>query len=380
MFCKKCGSPVPEGTGFCSNCGASMNEPPQTAPPYIPPPAPQPAPGRKSTGGSSFFTSPAGIVLTVLIGILVLGGTVTGIIFAVKGCSSSSYEEELSRAWDEYESVIDEADEIETIDLTSARLESDLKKSRSELKKTQKKAEALEDLVKKLKAPDDKWRKKNDQFAGSVKYYNRYLAKLNELYATMAAATLDTQVAKLENILNDMLEAAAKARELADDFLDDNNVVTGADFDPMIFDVPADIADQAEGIITGDITVPDDGTSDEADTGTTTDTESARIVMDEVLALYLQGGWDAITGYMTPELYQAYISAPVPWGQVSYVVSSANVTSQSTVDGNTIAFGVVEEQDDFGEIYSATYEWQLVRSGNTWRVHNVIDEYGGSLL
>ena len=44
------------------------------------------------------------------------------------------------------------------------------------------------------------------------------------------------------------------------------------------------------------------------------------------------------------------------------------------------AFGVVEEQDDFGEIYNATFEWQLVRSGGTWRVYNVIDEYGGSLL
>ncbi|MBN2169018.1 MAG: hypothetical protein JW738_07220, partial [Actinobacteria bacterium] len=334
------------------------------------------APGQKKTGGGSFFSSPAGIVVIVLIGLLAAGGITTGIIFAVKGCSGSGYEEELAKAWDEYEEIIDEADEIETIDLTSAKLESDLKKSQSELKKTKKKVEALEDLVKQLNPPDNKWKKKNDQFSGSVKYYNRYLTRLNELYATMLSSNVESQVTKLENILNDMIEAAAKAKELAEDFLDDNTVVTDADFDPAIFDVPTDIADQAEGIITDDTTT-DDSTTDDA---ATSDTASARTVMDELLALYLQGGWDAITGYMTPELYQAYINAPVPWSQVSYVVTSADVTSQTTVDDNTVAFGVVEEQDDFGEIYSATYEWQLVRSGNTWRVNNVIDEYGGSLL
>ena len=93
-----------------------------------------------------------------------------------------------------------------------------------------------------------------------------------------------------------------------------------------------------------------------------------------------QGGWDAITGYMTPELYNAYINAPVPWGQVSYTITGAYIISQTTIDDNTEAFGVVEEQDDFGDIYNATFEWQLVRSGSTWRVYNVIDDYGGSLL
>lgn len=372
MFCEKCGSPVSEGSGFCPNCGASLAKAQPPASSYAPPAAPQPTPDRKRTGGGSFFSSPAGIVLIVLLGILIAGGAVTGIIFGVRGCSGTNYEEELANAWDEYEEIVDEADEeIGTIDLNSAKLESALEKSQDEIEKIQKKVEALEDLIKKLNPPDDKWKQKNDQFAGSVKYYKRYLEKLDELYATVLSGNVEAQVTKLENIFVDMIEAAEKSIEFAEGFLDDNTAVTGAVFDPKIFDIPQEIADQADGAVT------DDTTTDDV---TASDTASARLVMDEVLALYLQGGWDAITGYMTPELYDAYINAPVPWSQVSYVVISANVISQTTIDGNTEAFGVVEEQDDFGEIYSATFEWQLVRSGGTWRVCNVIDEYGGSLI
>ena len=37
MFCRKCGSNLPDGTNFCPNCGAQTNEPTPVQQPSITP-------------------------------------------------------------------------------------------------------------------------------------------------------------------------------------------------------------------------------------------------------------------------------------------------------------------------------------------------------
>ena len=44
MFCESCGSFIPDGQSFCSNCGAAAPQPVQQAPAEEPAPAPAPAP------------------------------------------------------------------------------------------------------------------------------------------------------------------------------------------------------------------------------------------------------------------------------------------------------------------------------------------------
>lgn len=366
MFCSNCGNHVSDESGYCPGCGVPMAPVPQqrTNPPV------EPKMGKKR---GAFFTSPAGIVLTILISIFIVAGIVVGVIFAVRAGSGNRFEDEIAEVWGEYEDAVDEADrEFERIDLASDNLADDLEAQQKELAAARKRIEALEDVLRSLKPTNDAWKKKYRQLAGSIKYYNRYLEGLSELYKELGVEDLISQVNTIQAILDDLQNLASEARDLANDFLEDNDAVTGEKLDPGIFEIPADIADQATAIIGGEITVSDGDTN--------LDIADARVVMEEVLALFKAGGWSGITGYMAPELYQAYLSAPVPWDQVSYVMTGISVMSETMTDPNTVVFNVQEVLDDFGEVYTDYVDWQLVRTGNTWKVYNVTNQYGESKL
>jgi len=90
LFCSKCGAENPEGKKFCADCAAELGaaRPAVQAPPPIAATPAQPQGEQKKAG--SFWKSGAGIALIVIIGVVVLGGITTGIIFAVKGGSDSS--------------------------------------------------------------------------------------------------------------------------------------------------------------------------------------------------------------------------------------------------------------------------------------------------
>lgn len=99
-----------------------------------------------------------------------------------------------------------------------------------------------------------------------------------------------------------------------------------------------------------------------------------------MLALYRGGGWQAITAYMSPELLQAFNSAPVSWDQVSYTVTGTDIQSETMNDPDTVVFNVLETRDDFGEIFTESVDWQMVNSGSGWKVNNTINEFGESKL
>lgn len=292
MFCSNCGKTVEEGGKFCPGCGEPLPaaSPPaspapgtQQAPPSPPPAAVQQAPpappspgsppptiglppkgspaGGKS-GGTGFFRSPAGIAVIVVVVLLVAGGAVTGIILAVRGGSGSAFEDEIARAWEEYEDIVDEADGGTGIDITSAVM---LARYEKELEQTRRKVEALEKVLERLNPPDDYWKEKYEQLSGTLGYYDRYVRKLNDLYVTLATGDLDTRLNTVDAILKDLERLADQVRNLAKEFLENNRAVTAGDFSPDILDLPGAIATEVENTATGQTTDGQEtGQSDES--------------------------------------------------------------------------------------------------------------------
>lgn len=83
---------------------------------------------------------------------------------------------------------------------------------------------------------------------------------------------------------------------------------------------------------------------------------------------------------MTPELLQAYRSAPVPWDQVSYSVDGADIESGSMTGPETAVFTVIERRDEGGEVFVEKVRWEMKKSGGAWLVNDAVDSYGESLL
>ena len=205
---------------------------------------------------SSLFTeyprSPAGIALVVIIGVAVLAGIAFGIVFAVKGGSGSTSEDELAEVWEEYTNIAAEADS----GLASISYDPNaLAKTQEDLKKTQKKVEALEKVLKATKVPtSNKWKVKYEQLAGTLTTYNQYVNKLNDLYGTIAQATLSNtlsaQLQTIDAMLNELKTLASEIKDLADKFLDNNAVTTKQTFEPQdiidrITDLEAEIDKEA---------------------------------------------------------------------------------------------------------------------------------------
>jgi prefoldin subunit 5 len=334
--------------------------------------APLPVEPNPPESKGSFFSSPAGISLIVLLSVLLVAGIVTGVLLAVRSGSDEDFGDELARVWAEYEDLVEEADrELVQISFDAASLD----RQKEGLEKARLKVEALEQVLKNLEPPDDRWRVKYDQLAGALNYYNRYLEKLSELYVTIAAGALKSEVDVVQSILSELEKLAVKVKGLADDFLAGNTAVTSTGFNPEVLDLPKEITAEVEKALKSD-------SDTDGDTGRT-DNESedaARAVLQRVLGLYADGGWQAITGYMTPALLEAFESAPVSWDQVSYDVTGTNIESAEVEDPGTVVFRVMERRDDFGDIYSEPVDWEMVETGGAWLVNNATNEYGESKL
>lgn len=96
MICTYCGTQIPDGTAFCTNCGAKMpvNEAPQMPRTDVPPvsaptqtpmqPTPAPSTYQSPAGGSSIAGMPNTTTAIVLIVIGFLCGILWGIIGVVQ--------------------------------------------------------------------------------------------------------------------------------------------------------------------------------------------------------------------------------------------------------------------------------------------------------
>ena len=106
MNCKNCGAPVPDGTGFCSNCGAKIEVAQQPVQQPNPPQQGQQQPFQQAQavpnqafyqGQAQPFPQPNGmpeqppkkkktglIILIIVLVVLIVGGAVVGTIFLLK--------------------------------------------------------------------------------------------------------------------------------------------------------------------------------------------------------------------------------------------------------------------------------------------------------
>lgn len=374
MFCRNCGKPVEEGRKFCAYCGAGLagEQPSAQGPPSAPP-----ARAAKQAGERSFLATPAGIILVAAVAVLVVAGVAVGLFLLLRGGPGTAGGAELAEVWDEYQAIADEADKGQArIDLDPSVLEG----KREELEKTRLKVGELQAKLDSAGTPKEAaWKVKYDRLGGSIGYYDDFLRKLGDLYGTLAAGNLAVQIDAIEKVLGELADLADKARELADEFVEDNDAIAaGERLDPSVFETPASIASEVEKATGVTVSVEGGSSRDGAKTGD--DVAQAQAALTELLSRYRSGGWAAITGDMSPALLQAYQSAPVPWDQVSYQITGADIEGQTVAGKDTIVFRVLVSMDDFGEPYSEYVDWEMVRSGVDWLVNNATNEYGESKL
>ena len=240
LFCPSCGAENSEGKKYCSDCAAELGaaRPAAQAPPPIAATPAQPQGEQKKAG--SFWKSGAGIALIVIIGVVVLGGITTGIIFAVKGGGSSGGGD-LAKVWEEYESIANETEAAQakiTMDPTS------LNKAKADLEAAQKKAKALQDVLAQTKVPEPQ-QKKYAQLEKTIDVYDEYAGASVDLYETLAdaaqnntlaanQAAIDTRFQEIKGLLTDLKDAM-------EEFLANNSVVTARPtFDPEVAIVTID--------------------------------------------------------------------------------------------------------------------------------------------
>ena len=104
MFCQRCGSEVPDGQRFCSECGAPMGSP---APENVQRNADIPT-GRPSQGNSAGKgLKPGHIVLIVIGGVLVLLAVIIAVIVGASKAVNKASEKALKEFAENYEPDID---------------------------------------------------------------------------------------------------------------------------------------------------------------------------------------------------------------------------------------------------------------------------------
>ena len=255
MFCDECGASVAEGSEFCRECGTQL---PSAAGPASPPPeasSPQSEEERKKKGGG-FFSSPAGIALVVILGLAVIAGITLGIIFLVRGNENNTVDAETVKVWDEYESILEE----DSTDIAQINMDPNaLAQTQADLKKTQERVTALENVLKKNAGTSKRRQgtvviatntrdRKVDQMAAALAAYNTYIQKMNELFGALIGANLlDLNVVNTLNaILKELQELAADVKTLTNKFLANNDKVKVAEFDPPILQVAALISTEVE--------------------------------------------------------------------------------------------------------------------------------------
>jgi hypothetical protein len=268
MFCNGCGKPVPEGSKFCLICGtrlpgadAAQTSPgarPTTVMPTVEAAPAQYAPQEpaKKKGAGAFFSSPGGIVLIVVVALLVIGGVAVGIVFAVSGSGDSKVDAATMDAWAEYESILEnDGKELSAIKIDPTALTA----NQEALKKSQEKLAALQkDLAR--TGGSEKWRANPDvkpvstrdikaaQLAAAMEAYDAYTAKMNEFFGQLIAALTGNllidqgAVNTLNATLAQVQELAADAKRLAGKFVQGNDQLAAADFDPEVFTASTAIA------------------------------------------------------------------------------------------------------------------------------------------
>jgi cell division protein FtsB len=253
MFCNKCGAPAEEGSRFCDKCG---NQLPMATPAEQ---APEKQAARDRAG---FFSSPAGIALVVILGIVVLGGLATGIFFLVKDDSGNKADAATMDVWSEYEEALeDDGSTLAKISMTNT---DSLFAAQGDLEEAQERVEALQRTLARTAGTEARRRSgeqppgasRRDMLAGeleeALKAYEAYLSKVAEFVDTLIWTIANNQlvvpdaVNKLNAILADMQKLADNVKDTAEAFIGDNELLTGTEFDPAVLAFAQDIAPEVE--------------------------------------------------------------------------------------------------------------------------------------
>jgi len=358
LLCRNCGRPVEPGDSFCVSCGTpvSVGEPPVTG---------EQTQTVSAPGKRGFFSTPGGIVTLVAIALLLVAGAVLGVVLATGGDG----QQEVIQAWEDFCSVTEDVDgELDQVSDLSTASSGDIKVFQDTIEDSRNKLDSiLENLT------GDKSDSSYKNLTSAIESYDDYLKKLNGFYHDYLQDPSDKS---LSSTLKDLEELASKVDSDIDDFLKGNDSATAKECSLSVLELPSKYSVQLAG---AKDTTDNNGKDDDQESSGADDVAAAQTVLEEILPMYADGGWQAVTGYMTPELYQAYQNAPIPWDQVSYVVTGTRILNYTVFDKNTILFTVEETQDDFGDVFLANLEWEMVGSGNTWRVNNQRSPDGYSL-
>ncbi len=358
MLCRNCGKPIDPAGSFCISCGTTVNggEPP------VPREQPQTI-ARPGKGG--FFSTPGGIVTLVVIALLLVGGIVLGVMLATGGGG----QQEIVQAWEEFCGVTEDIDgELDQVSDLSKASSDDIEDFQDTIEESRNKLDAI---LKGLSSGDSVSSRKN--LKSAIENYDDYLKKLDDFYDDYLQDPSDKN---LTSTLEDLEELASEVESDLKGFLKDNDLTSAKKCELSVLELPSKYLKQLA--VVKDTTNKDVKEVDRADSEMN-DVAAAQAVLEEMLPMYAEGGWQSIMGYMTPEMYQAYQNAPIPWDQVSYVVTGTRILNCTVVDKNTILFTVEETQDDFGDVFTANSEWEMVRSGNTWLFNNQWYSDGSSL-
>ena len=110
MFCIECGKEVPEGSAFCTNCGAQMAEaqPPGAAPPppgQVPPPAQPAVPVTKPKSNKTLI----GVIIGVVALLVIVAVVLVLVLVVFKGNDTATAKEYMKQGDEKRQSVADKA-------------------------------------------------------------------------------------------------------------------------------------------------------------------------------------------------------------------------------------------------------------------------------
>ena len=248
MFCGNCGSQVTQGNKFCQQCGSPL------------PGVETSAASTGKKGAAGFFSSPAGIALVVVLGLLIVAGIVVGIVFAVSGGKNNSVDAATMDAWAEYENILgDNGEGLSQITIDQNALTA----QQEALKNARVKVQELEDVLARS-GGTEQWRAnrnqnptntrdiKASQLAATMEAYVEYLKKMDEFLGALIAAVTGNQLSNAEVVNNlnaklaEVQDLAAKVKKLGGDFVEDNDQLTAGDFEPAVLEVAKGLSSKVE--------------------------------------------------------------------------------------------------------------------------------------
>ncbi len=96
----------------------------------------------------------------------------------------------------------------------------------------------------------------------------------------------------------------------------------------------------------------------------------AEHALESILNAYAHGGYHSITNHMTPEMLNAYESAPADWNQVSYSIENVIIERYKIVFQGTIWFDVLEYRDEYGDAFIEPTRWEMKFVNGSWKLNN----------